>query len=51
MTSAIFDIRHLDKLKIQELLKQAEEETNKPEIDDQIKYLNDQKIEVLRSLN
>tara|TARA_B100000161_G_scaffold240438_1_gene192466 strand:- start:376 stop:768 length:393 start_codon:yes stop_codon:yes gene_type:complete len=51
LTSAIFDIRHLDKLKIQELLKQAEEETNKPEIDDQIKYLNDQKIEVLRSLN
>ena len=51
LTSAIFDIRHLDKLKIQELLKQAEEETNKPEIDDQIKYLNDQKIEILRSLN
>ena len=51
LTSAIFDIRHLDKLKIQELLKQAEEETNKPEIDDQIKYLNDQKIEVLKSLN
>tara|TARA_Y100000816_G_scaffold145165_1_gene103014 strand:+ start:88 stop:480 length:393 start_codon:yes stop_codon:yes gene_type:complete len=51
LTSIIFDTRHLDKVKIQELLKQAEEETNKSEIDDQIKYLNDQKIEVLKSLN
>ena len=51
LTSIIFDTRHLDKVKIQELLKQAEEETNKPEIDDQIKYLNGQKIEVLKSLN
>ena len=51
LTSTIFDTRHLDKVKIQELLKQAEEETNKPEIDDQIKYLNGQKIEVLKSLN
>ena len=51
LTSTIFDTRHLDKVKIQELLKQAEEETNKSEIDDQIKYLNDQKIEVLKSLN
>jgi len=36
---------------LQDLLKAAEEETNKPEINDQSKYLVDQKIEVLKSLN
>ena len=34
-----------------ELLKLAVEETSNPEINDQSKYLIDQKIEVLRSLN
>tara|TARA_Y100000389_G_C17347164_1_gene456463 strand:- start:369 stop:761 length:393 start_codon:yes stop_codon:yes gene_type:complete len=51
LTSLIFNLTELDKSKQQELLKQAEEETNKPEINDQIKYLVDQKIEVLKSLN
>ena len=32
-------------------LKQAEEEGNKPEVNDQSKYLIDQKIDVLRSIN
>ena len=41
----------LEKIKLQDLLKAAEEETNKPEINDQSKYLVDQKIEVLKSLN
>ena len=36
---------------IDERLKLAEEEAGKPDINDQSKYLVDQKIEVLRSLN
>ncbi len=51
LTSSIFKLADLDKSKIQDLLKQAEEEAGKPEINDQSKYLVDQKIEVLKSLN
>ena len=51
LTSAIFNINDLDKSKQQDLLKKAEEEAGKPDINDQSKYLVDQKIEVLRSLN
>ena len=51
LTSSIFDLKDLDKNKVEELLKIAEDETNKSEINDQIKYLIDQKIEILRSLN
>ena len=51
LTSSIFDVKDLDKNKVEELLKIAEDETNKSEINDQIKYLIDQKIEILSSLN
>ena len=51
LTSSIFNLTDLDKSKQQDLLKLAEEEANKPDITDQSKYLVDQKIEVLRSLN
>ena len=51
LTSTIFNLSDLDKSKQQDLLKLAEEEANNPEINDQSKYLVDQKIEVLRSLN
>ena len=51
LTSTIFNLKDLDKSKQQDLLKLAEEEANNPEINDQSKYLVDQKIEVLRSLN
>ena len=51
LTSSIFNITDLDKSKQQDLLKLAEEEASNPEINDQSKYLVDQKIEVLRSLN
>ena len=51
LTSSIFNLNDLEKNKLQELLKSAEEELNKPEINDQSKYLIDQKIEVLKSLN
>ena len=41
----------MDKSKQQDLLKQAEEESAKEEISDQSRYLIDQKIEVLKTLN
>ena len=51
LTSSIFNLTDLDKSKQQDLLKLAEEEASNPEINDQSKYLVDQKIEVFRSLN
>ena len=51
LTSSIFNLNDLDKSKQQDLLKQAEEEASQSEINDQSKYLIDQKIEVLKSLN
>ena len=51
LTSSIFNLSDLDKSKQQDLLKLAEEEASNPEINDQSKYLVDQKIEVLKSLN
>ena len=51
LTSSIFNLTDLVKSKQQDLLKLAEEEAGNPDISDQSKYLVDQKIEVLRSLN
>ena len=51
LTSSIFNLTEMDKSKQQDLLKLAEEEANKTDINDQSKYLVDQKIEVLKSLN
>ena len=51
LTSTIFNVADMDKLKQQDLLKLAQEDSNKLDISDQSKYLIDQKIEVLRSLN
>ena len=51
LTSAIFNVADLDKTKQDKLLKKAEEEANKTEISDQSKYLADQKVQVLRSIN
>mgnify|MGYP000509822884 FL=1 len=51
VTSSIINLKDLDKNKINELLKQAEEVNSKAEINDQTKYLADQKIEVLKSIN
>ena len=51
LTSSVFNLTDLDKSKQQDLLKLAEEEAGKPDITDQSKYLVDQKIEVLRSIN
>ena len=51
LTSSIFNVADIDKSKQQDLLKKAEEESVKEEITDQSKYLIDQKIEVLKTLN
>ena len=51
LTSTILNLADMDKSKQQDLLKQAEEEANKPDINDQSKYLADQKVEVLKTLN
>ena len=51
LTSSISNLKDLDKSKLQDLLKIAEEQSNNNDISDQSKYLADQKIEVLKSLN
>ena len=51
LTSSIFKLADLDKSKKQDLIKSAEEEANKQDINDQSRYLIDQKIDVLKSLN
>ena len=51
LTSTILNLTDLDKSKQQDLLNTAEEEAGNPEINDQSKYLVDQKIEVLKNLN
>ncbi len=51
LTSSIFNLKNIDKNKIQDLIKTTELELNKDELTDQAKYLADQKIEVLRSIN
>ena len=51
LTSSIFNLNEIEKNKLQDLLKLAEKEASKSEINDQTKYLVDQKIEVLKSLN
>ena len=51
LTSNIFDVSDIDKSKKENLLKQAEEESKKTELNDQAKFLIDQKVEVLKSIN
>ena len=51
LTSSILDIKDMEKSKIDEILRVAEKETAKDNISDQAKYLIDQKIEVLRTIN
>ena len=51
LTSSIFNLSEMDKSKQEELIKKSEEEANKSEMSDQSKFLFDQKIEVLKSLN
>ena len=51
LTSSIFNVKDMNKDKVNELLKQAEENSKNSEITDQDKYLVDQKIDVLKTLN
>ena len=51
LTSSIFNIKDMEKDKINELLVQAEEISKNNEMSDQNKYLVDQKIDVLKTLN
>ena len=51
LTSLILNLKDIEKEKISEIQKSAEEELNKSDINDQEKYLLDQKLEVLKSIN
>ena len=51
LTSSIFDIKDIGKDKINEMLAQAEEYSKSAKINDQNKYLTDQKIDILKTLN
>jgi len=50
LTSNIFDIKKIDKNKVRDILVKAEKEGQNPDISDQVKYLVNHKIEVLKSL-
>ena len=51
LTSFILNLKDIDKKEISEIQKSAKEELNKSDINDQEKYLLDQKLEVLKSIN
>ena len=51
LTSLILNLKDIDKEKILEIQKTAEGDLNKSNINDQEKYLLDQKLEVLKSIN
>ena len=51
LTSNIFDLRNVDKNKINKIIEDAGEGLKKENINDQEKYILDQKIEVLNSIN
>ena len=51
LTSSIYKISDLDKNKIDQIVKDAEKESSEENIDDQKRYLIDQKIEVLKNLS
>ena len=50
LTSNIFDIKHSDKVKIQEMIKEAENDLKDEKLDDQKRFILSQKIEVLKTL-
>ena len=51
LTSSIFNIKDMDKNRIEKIIKESETESNNREMTDQKKYLIDQKIDVHKSLN
>ena len=51
LTSNIFDIKDADKAKIQEMIKEAENDLADAKLDDQKRFIISQKVEVLKSLS
>ena len=51
LTSNIFDIKDADKAKIQEMIKEAENNLADEKLDDQKRFIISQKVEVLKSLS
>jgi len=51
LTSSIYNMSDLDRNKVDQIVKEAEKESGIDNIDDQKRYLIDQKIEVLKNLN
>jgi F-type H+-transporting ATPase subunit epsilon/F-type H+-transporting ATPase subunit delta len=51
LTSSIYNISDLDRDKIDQILQEAEKESSGDDLDDQKRYLIDQKIEVLKNLS
>ena len=51
LTSSILNLKDIEKNKLEDLLKLAEEEANKVGLNDELKYLADQKVETLKLLN
>ena len=50
LTSNIFDLKEMDKNKVDKIMKDAEEGLKKENMKDQERYILDQKIEVLNSI-
>ena len=51
LTSSILNLKDIEKNKLGDLLKLAEEQANKMDLSDELKYLADQKVETLKLLN
>ena len=51
LTSSIFNVKDMNKISIEEIIKKAENDSGAKEINDQKKYLIDQKIDTLKSIN
>ena len=51
LTSSIYNMSDLDNNKIDQIVKEAEKESSVDNIDDQKRYLIDQKIEVLKNIS
>ena len=51
LTSDIFDLKNSDKVKIQDMIKEAEKNLADEKLDDEKRFIMSQKVDVLRSLN
>ena len=51
LTSSIFSLSDMDRNKVEQILKEAENEKNNSETDDQKRYLLNQKIDTLKSIS